>query len=257
LKICNALKMKNSIVWKFLIDYSMMEELSLEEELLIFKSYIDSHPHCDFNKALKLLKNCSYSWRDNEFIQNYIREKIGTRELMVESSQYANWAYRSLEHKYVWLVDCYRLRVDDDYVWGGCHLHGIYDPNPEHVTPKNVAKDFMIFCDLAAKKGFIPLMWDWSHFFDIASEKICCAQEKSDIKEKWGFSIPSFLRIIADKIYGGRPGSFESKHDEAWKKFNIKEEETFKDVGGIDNWRLLVRKLECGRCPNFYLRQYV
>jgi hypothetical protein len=23
-----------------------------------------------------------------------------------------------------WLVDCYRMRVDDDYAWGGCHLHG-------------------------------------------------------------------------------------------------------------------------------------
>jgi hypothetical protein len=23
-----------------------------------------------------------------------------------------------------WLVDCYRMRVDDDYAWGGSHLHG-------------------------------------------------------------------------------------------------------------------------------------
>ncbi len=26
-----------------------------------------------------------------------------------------------------WLVDCYRMRVDDDMCWGGGNLHGLYE----------------------------------------------------------------------------------------------------------------------------------
>lgn len=35
----------------------------------------------------------------------------------------------SFRKRHKWLVDCYRLRLDDDYVWGGGYLHGLYDPD--------------------------------------------------------------------------------------------------------------------------------
>jgi len=248
LEICEALKMKNSIVWKFLIDYRLMDELC-RKELLVFKSFIDSHPQCDLNKAVKLMKNCSYSWRASDFVQKYIREKVGTREMLIESSQYGNCADLSGKRKYAWFIDCYRLRVDDDYAWGGCYLHGVYDQ--DNASPKNIAKDFMIYCNLAAKKGYIPCMWDWSQLYDEASKKICYACEKSDIQEDWDSFTPMMMRMTAEGIYGGRAGSFGSKHDKAWKKFNVKKDETFKDVGGVHNWRMLVRKLKCEQSPNF------
>jgi hypothetical protein len=37
----------------------------------------------------------------------------------------ANWAVGLTKAAQAeWLVDCYRMRVDDDYAWGGCNLHG-------------------------------------------------------------------------------------------------------------------------------------
>lgn len=43
-----------------------------------------------------------------------------------------------------WFVDCYRMRVDDDYVHGGGDLRGLYDPdhdpgrcpNPQDLNPQ-------------------------------------------------------------------------------------------------------------------------
>lgn len=40
--------------------------------------------------------------------------------------------------RHEWLVDCYRMRLDDDYAWGGCNLHGLYDP--DH-SPMSVMQD--------------------------------------------------------------------------------------------------------------------
>ena len=37
----------------------------------------------------------------------------------------AAWARGlSVAKQHEWLVDCYRMRVDDDMCWGGGHLHG-------------------------------------------------------------------------------------------------------------------------------------
>lgn len=49
-----------------------------------------------------------------------------------------------------WLVDCYRMRVDDDFAWGGGKQHGLYHPQ---CTPKSMAADFFMFAQLAAQHG--------------------------------------------------------------------------------------------------------
>jgi len=36
------------------------------------------------------------------------------------------WARGLGERRYEWLVDCYRMRVDDDYTHGGGNLHGAF-----------------------------------------------------------------------------------------------------------------------------------
>ncbi|PNG99355.1 hypothetical protein TSOC_014870, partial [Tetrabaena socialis] len=52
-----------------------------------------------------------------------------------------------------WFVDCYRMRVDDDYAWGGCNLHGLYDMENGRDA---IAPDFLVFCKLAVAHGVVP-----------------------------------------------------------------------------------------------------
>lgn len=58
-----------------------------------------------------------------------------------------------------WLIDCYRMRVDDDFAWGGGlaiagKQHGLYHPQ---CTPKLIAMDFLIFTKLATQHGCATL----------------------------------------------------------------------------------------------------
>ena len=108
---------------------------------------------------------------------------------------------------YEWFSNCYMMRCDDDYVWGGGDLHGPYDPDS---TTQSNAKDFLIFCLLASRRHVVPPGWDWLAFLKVASQFVCYAFEKSDAKERWGgenfFSTmttgrPS-LRHTAEVVYG-------------------------------------------------------
>jgi hypothetical protein len=63
--------------------------------------------------------------------------------------------------RYEWLVDCYRLRVDNDYVWGGGNLHGMYearameetgyDKRYENGPQEIIMADLLVFAKLAVK----------------------------------------------------------------------------------------------------------
>jgi len=35
----------------------------------------------------------------------------------------------SQKDQYEWLLNYYQMRCDDDYTWGGCNLHGPYNPD--------------------------------------------------------------------------------------------------------------------------------
>ncbi|KAL9628591.1 MAG: hypothetical protein Q9164_007211 [Protoblastenia rupestris] len=104
------------------------------------------------------------------------------------------------------LIDCYRMRVEDDYV----HAHenrGIYaneDPVP----------DFKHFLNEAERRnGLLPAWWtpkkrtecerlaiDETQWCDIK-----CAVEKKDIMEHYNDNqAPMKLRLLAEKIYGYR-----------------------------------------------------
>ena len=50
-----------------------------------------------------------------------------------------------------WLVDCYRMRLDDDYAVGGDVRGGsLYDQS----EPDEIIQDFLVFCRLA-ERGFL------------------------------------------------------------------------------------------------------
>ena len=82
-----------------------------------------------------------------------------------------------------WLVDCYRMRLDDEYALEGDVRGGtLYDQS----EPDEIVQDFLVFCRLAKEHGVLPEGWIWSKFLDTAAELLPYAFEKSDAKEKYG-----------------------------------------------------------------------
>ncbi len=105
---------------------------------------------------------------------------------------------------YTQLIDCYRMRVEDDYKFAG-DPRGLY--NEEDPLP-----DFKEFLDLAEKRaGLLPKWWkrekrmacerlavDSTQWSDINS-----AVEKVDVIKHYGDNVmPMKLRLLAEKIYG-------------------------------------------------------
>ena len=105
----------------------------------------------------------------------------------VSSMDYQNpcaWAVGLGEKKQrEWLVDCYRMRLDDEYALEGDVRGGsLYDQS----EPDEIVQDFLLFCRLAKEQGALPEGWSWSKFLDTAAELLPYAFEKSDAKEKYG-----------------------------------------------------------------------
>lgn len=157
------------------------------------------------------------------------------------------WADGLGEGKYEWLVDCYRMRVDDDYAWGG-NVRGLYASEP--ITP-----DFLAFCKLAVAHRVVPAGWDWRSLLAAATGLLKFAFEKSDAKEKYGGENIFFaaaggrsLRATGEAVYGPMIGrdaedgaaSDVIEHCERW----LEDLETIcADVGGEAIWRELARAL--------------
>ncbi|KAG9240118.1 hypothetical protein BJ878DRAFT_484137 [Calycina marina] len=78
------------------------------------------------------------------------------------------------------LIDCYRMRVEDEYVFCG-DAGGIY-------SGEDPTDEFMEFLDQAeSRKGLLPQWWI----------------EKSDIQEHYSnLLMPMSLRVLGEKIYG-------------------------------------------------------
>lgn len=238
-ELFSILKDLNEIVWKFICDPEGMET-KLNQEMgddpMVF---ID--PKGDMKEALDVRRNTSFVWKSDVNVQDFVSKFIGSKETLTEASQNSEWSKHLGKKKYSWLVDCYRLRMDDDYAWGDCNLHGLYEDS----SPLNIAEDFIVFCALAARNEVIPMIWDWNLFFEEASKKLSFAYEKSDAREDWGMLGPMILRTTADLVYGGGPDDAddtmcENIHDE----LDSASEEFFKDIGGVKNWVRLVNWLE-------------
>eukprot|EP00808_Paulinella_micropora_P004861 g46328.t1 len=129
-----------------------------------------------------------------------------------------------------WLVDCYRMRVDDDYAWGGGNLHGLYDPE---YTAQSIAGDFLTFCLFAQKRGCIPHPWDWPAFLKTAAKLVPFAFEKSDAQEKYGsenvFNVMMggrSLRATGEAVYArgvmeGQAAAFETEPSQKEREKDI------------------------------------
>ena len=235
----SILRASNEILWKFVCDLGGMESRLNEEMEENPMMFID--PKGDMKEALDVKRNSSYVWKYDSNIQVFVSNNIGSKESLAEASQNSGWSKQLGSKKYSWLADCYRLRLDDDYVWGGCYLHGLY----EDQSPWNVANDFIVFCVLAVKNCVIPVLWDWSFFFEEASKKLNFAYEKSDAKDDWGMLGPMMLRMTADLVYEAGPGDVdhemcESIHDEVENGGG----EFFDEIGGEHNWTRLIELVQ-------------
>lgn len=124
-----------------------------------------------------------------------------------ELSQRQAWAKGLVPpDMYEWFSNCYTMRCDDDYVWGGGNLHGPYNPDGDSLSIKG---DFMAFCLLGAQNSVVPVGWDWPAFLKVAANFVCYAFEKSDAQERWGgenvFAVQMggrSLRFTAEHVYG-------------------------------------------------------
>eukprot|EP00960_Hanusia_phi_P026775 746460-Hanusia_phi.AAC.1 len=162
-----------------------------------------------------------------------------------------------------WLVDCYRMRADDDYVWGGCNMHGLY-----HMSGKQpIVEDFLVFCKLAVERQVIPAEWDWKKFLATAKDLLPYAFEKEDAKDKYGGENVltaamggRSLRFTAEVIYqsscmSGDMG-ISDRHSEVselvdceWKALSKPAKASFfDDVGGQKIWVDLFRTMH--NCPS-------
>ena len=193
-----------------------------------------------------------------------VRKKQNARKTSKNNLQTSWYKSLSFAERHEWFVDCYRMRTDDDYAWGGGNLHGLYECATSDESPMGrkviVVKDFLIFMKLAVRRGILPSNHSEFSFENClmkAAQLLGFAFEKSDAQEKWGgenvFSAlggkPS-LRLIAELIYGSScMGGIFDESDELYdeveeevedmvddRKFKNTHGCVFEEVGGKNLW---------------------
>lgn len=173
-------------------------------------------------------------------------------------SAWARGLSPAMQHE--WLVDCYRMRVDDDYAWGGGELRGLYAAATG--GGGSIWKDFLVFCKLAVRRQAIPHEWDWCRFLATAEGLLRYAFEKSDAQKKYGsenvFAAATggrSLRYTAEVIYGSSISAMADSDEadqleEEMHGHRGPDEAFFEDVGGAAVWHesgLLPRRPGGGR----------
>ena len=83
----------------------------------------------------------------------------------------------TLPKQHEWLVDCYRLRVEECYVMTG-DAFGLYGSGGHDA--EFVVNDFLVFCKLVRRKRAVPKDWGWAAFLRTARGLLNYAFEKSD-----------------------------------------------------------------------------
>mmetsp|Transcript_7913 Transcript_7913/g.16022 ORF Transcript_7913/g.16022 Transcript_7913/m.16022 type:complete len:271 (-) Transcript_7913:427-1239(-) len=171
----------------------------------------------------------------------------------VHANAWANGLPR--KDQYEWFSNCYQMRCDDDYQWGGGYLHGPYDPE---ATPQSIADDFLVFCILALRADAVPSGWTWKAYLGAAAKYIPFAFEKSDAKERWGgenyFQAQMggrSLRYTAQEIYKSqvdRPGNSD-EHRAAEEDAEGRRVEFIDKLGGAEAWMAFVADI--GRSRRF------
>lgn len=148
----------------------------------------------------------------------------------------------SNDDRYEWLCNCYQLRCDDDYAYGGCSLHGPYDPD---ACPMSVTIDFRQFCILALWAKVLPNDWDWEKFLSRAGTDVPSAFEKADVEERWGKKMSNQLQFTAFCIYDRtvQDDGQTEKENMASELAYYPSDEVLDQIGGRAGWILFGRSL--------------
>jgi len=153
-------------------------------------------------------------WKEHRPFCKTIKKQLEEKKTKDEEGQSGrmrmlgrSWAVGlSQEKQREWLVDCYRMRLDDEYVCRGELRSGsLYKEG----SMEDMMQDFLVFCRLAQSQGALPNPWDWGKFLATAATLIWFAFEKSDAKEKYGsenyfnsMTGGRSLRFTGEFIYG-------------------------------------------------------
>eukprot|EP00035_Acanthoeca_spectabilis_P034147 m.27366 g.27366 ORF g.27366 m.27366 type:complete len:407 (-) comp6414_c0_seq2:1974-3194(-) len=168
----------------------------------------------------------------------------------------------STNERYEWMGNCYAMRCDDDYVWGGGILRG---PNDPQRTLQSLTVDFLTFSLLATRHGVTPEGWNWPAFLNVAPRFVRFVFTKSDAKERWGseniFSgalstSPGSrsLRYTGTRVYGRcyqSPQPFnDAKSSQMFDQATIDagrgvcaDNAALSEVGGAEQWIKFVEEL--------------
>jgi tetratricopeptide (TPR) repeat protein len=219
-----------------------------------------------YKKCLKLGYNeeISFLLKWNEMIlnENELRKKDEVKSNKGERRNskidiYKSWAFGlSEEEMYEWLVDCYRLRKDDENVYQESPS-GIYESD----SNLSILLDFYVFAVLIKIRKIIPSNFEWTKFIKKAKLLINSTFEQSDASEKYnGENVLSAahgarsLRFTGSIIYGRGYESVYSEKDyltEVIHNLLDKSEMQFKsdldkhhyffnEVGGVALWKDLL-----------------
>eukprot|EP01059_Diplonema_ambulator_P012447 TRINITY_DN22776_c0_g1_i1.p1 TRINITY_DN22776_c0_g1~~TRINITY_DN22776_c0_g1_i1.p1 ORF type:complete len:784 (+),score=138.48 TRINITY_DN22776_c0_g1_i1:165-2354(+) len=161
----------------------------------------------------------------------------------------ASWANGLNEEEQMeWLVDCYRMRLDDEYVYRG-NIKGLYGGQ----DPDLIVFDFIVFAKLCVKHAVIPPGWDWGACLrGPASRLLKYAFEKSDAQKKYGsenvFAAAlggRSLRFVGLKVYNSDVnGSSTAAENDLLDEVEEYDEDIeqaaesgyLDDIGGGDAW---------------------
>ena len=197
----------------------------------------------------------------------FVMDSKKVKESLGRPSSNSSWA-KGLHHLAAaeWFIDCYRMRVDDDYAWRGELRSGsLYDPGH---TKQTIAADFLVFCHMALFVGAVPVdNWDWVSCLDTFGHLLNYTFEKSDAGDKYGrenvFAVMMggrSLRATAEIIYGssGIGGQYDNPTDDilatvaelerleslvgSGMKWDSKNS-LFEEVGGFAVWDRLLGNL--------------
>lgn len=128
------------------------------------------------------------------------------------------WLYgRPEDDVYKLLIDCFRLREEDEYVFGGNVLTGSI-----YCGDKTSKVQFDKFLDEAeaAEKNILPPWWSSEkreacvalEMDDRNWSSLATCVEKHDIQDHYGNQdMPMQLRMLADQIYGSNPLGYSSE----------------------------------------------
>ncbi|CAE8686132.1 unnamed protein product [Polarella glacialis] len=147
-----------------------------------------------------------------------------------------------LREQYEWLVDCYRLRLDDDHAAGASR--GLYAPEARKGT---ILEDWLVFCKLLAARG-LAVQVDWCALLQVAGERLSASPRSGD--EAFAHSggemkspTEDTQHSMAQEIYGTHGGLVEIVREEVKRGLRNVDPNLFDDFGGVSVWQNLLFSL--------------